>query len=114
MKSKKPAHAKYMNLALAMEKYEKIVNAWKKFGFKDGTLTVWSTQVLEAAINRYSKLFELYPDYTISITTEGKFIIEHGEEMIRVYVKNGKLECTATTNKEIYLTIAALHPFFIV
>ena len=106
--------AKYMNLALEYGKYVKIVEGWKKFGFKSGTLTVWTTQVIESAIARYAKLFELYPDYTISITNEGKFVIEHGEELVIVFLKDGKLDCTATQNREIYLTIASLHPFFIV
>ena len=40
--------------------------------------------------------------------------IEHGDEMVRVFIKDGKLDCTATKDRETYLTVAALHPFFIV
>jgi hypothetical protein len=114
MVDKKKRTAKYMNLALEINRYKAIVDGWKKFGMKNGTLTVWSTQVLEAAINRYSKLFDLYPDYTVTITKEGKFIIEHESEIVYVFVKDGKLNCTETKDREIYLTVAALHPFFTV
>ena len=114
MAEKKKQTARYMNLALELARYKAIVEGWKKFGMKEGTLTVWSTQVIESAINRYSKLFQLYPDYTVTITKENKFIIEHGDEMVRVFIKDGKLDCTATKDRETYLTVAALHPFFIV
>lgn len=102
----------YMNLAIEMSRYSALVDNWKKAGFTGRTFTVWSTQVLESALSRYKKLFELYPDYNITITNDGKFIIEHGEDLVRVFVKDGKLDCTATNDREIYLTVAALHPFF--
>ena len=102
-----------MNLSIQSDRYRILVKEWTKFGIKDQTFTSWVTSVLESAISRTSHIKQQYPDYHTIITTDGSFIIENKNELVKVFVNDkGELDCTATANKESYIRFAALHPMF--
>ena len=107
---------KFSNLSIRTDRYNNILKTWKTAIQPtlppELNFTQWVTATLESTVKKSTHLKKAYPDYHVIITSTGTFIIEHKDQLIKVFVKDGKIDCVGTTDKEPYIRFALMHPLF--
>lgn len=107
--------SKWANLNINRDRYEKINREWKTKISKtvDMSFTEWVTTIMESSLLKYRFIAKVFPNFRV-ISVDNAFIIENTEKnvVVKVFLNNGKIDCTATENKEDYIIFACLHPLF--
>lgn len=110
-------YTKYRQLSIREDRYFKILKEWEKSirPLSAGSFTSWVTDAVESGLLRQRLVAKLFPDLRL-VTSSGAFIIENKKtnEIVKVFLEGGKLDCSAAADKESYIIFACLHPLFTV
>lgn len=107
----------YTSLSIEQTQYARTRRKWETIiaPNSDLTYTQWHSEVLENSLDRIVLLKKMFPNFSLLKLIDRGIIIDDKktDDVIKVYLKNGKFVCSDKKNPEDYILYTALHPEFI-
>jgi len=106
----------YTSLSIRLDEYARTRRKWETLIAPNSnvTFTEWHSDVTEKSLDRVALLKKMFPNLNLLKLIDHGLIIDDSktDDVVKVYVKDGKFVCSDKKNPDTYILFAALHPEF--